>query len=521
MIKFSILTFLILGVTYGFSRDFSSKDGFNPLNVVDMIVTKGYPVESYEVQTEDGYLLTMHRIPYGKTNESGPAPNKPVVFLQHGLLSSSTDWVVIGPDNGALGYLLADAGYDVWMGNARGNVWSRKHVSLNPDNPLTRHQFWDFSWHEMAIYDIPAMIDFILKTTGRTKLHYVGHSQGTTVLFVMLSLKPQYNDKLLSAQALAPIAFMSHLKSPFIRAIAPFNSFDLFTKLIGADEFAPTNEAFELGGYLACQDASPIQDLCSNIIFIICGFNSQQLNETIIPTFLENSPAGASTKQFAHYGQVYNSGKFCQYDYGPVTNMIKYKSATPPDYPLDQITAPIALYYSDNDWLNAVVDVMILVSKLSNNDNFIGAFRVADPNFNHMDYLLAIDTIIPTFLANAPAGASTKQFAHYGQLVNSGNFCQYDYGSVTNMIKYKSATPPAYPLDQITAPIALYYSDNDWLSAVVDVMNLVSKLSNNDNFIGAFHVADPNFNHLDYLLAIDVKFLVYDDVINIIKIHDE
>uniref|UniRef100_A0A7G3B1V7 Putative triglyceride lipase-cholesterol esterase n=1 Tax=Lutzomyia longipalpis TaxID=7200 RepID=A0A7G3B1V7_LUTLO len=302
MIKFSILTFLILGVTYGFSRDFSSKDGFNPLNVVDMIVSKGYPVESYEVQTEDGYLLTMHRIPYGRTNESGPAPNKPVVFLQHGLLSSSTDWVVIGPDNGALGYLLADAGYDVWMGNARGNVWSRKHVSLNPDNPLTRHQFWDFSWHEIAIYDIPAMIDFILKTTGRAKLHYVGHSQGTTVLFVMLSLKPQYSDKLLSAQALAPVAFMSHLESPFVQAIAPLvNPLDLLTNLLGVDEFAPTNEAFELGGYLACQDASPIQGLCSNILFLMFGFDPPQLNETIIPTFLANAPAGASTKQFAHY----------------------------------------------------------------------------------------------------------------------------------------------------------------------------------------------------------------------------
>lgn len=33
----------------------------------------------------------------------------------------------------------------------------------------------------MAKYDLPATIDFILKKTGQEKLHYVGHSQGTTI----------------------------------------------------------------------------------------------------------------------------------------------------------------------------------------------------------------------------------------------------------------------------------------------------------------------------------------------------
>lgn len=57
-------------------------------------------------------------------------------------------------------------------------------------------KFWDFSWHEIGIFDIPASIDYILKYTNQTKLSYVGHSQGVTSFFVMLSELPEYNDKI-------------------------------------------------------------------------------------------------------------------------------------------------------------------------------------------------------------------------------------------------------------------------------------------------------------------------------------
>lgn len=38
-----------------------------------------------------------------------------------------------------------------------------------------------FSFHEIAIYDIPATIDFILMKTRQEKLYYIGHSQGGTL----------------------------------------------------------------------------------------------------------------------------------------------------------------------------------------------------------------------------------------------------------------------------------------------------------------------------------------------------
>lgn len=126
-------------------------------------------------------------------------------------------------------YLLADLGYDVWLGNARGNRYSRTHITFNPDGGRSdRRRFWEFSWHQVGTIDLPRMIDHVIEQTGVERIHYIGHSQGTTSFFVMASERPEYNDKIIAMQALAPVAFMSNLRSPIIRAAGAFlNTLDV------------------------------------------------------------------------------------------------------------------------------------------------------------------------------------------------------------------------------------------------------------------------------------------------------
>ena len=140
--------------------------------------------------TEDGYILALHRIPHGKGAD--PAVQRPVIFVQHGLLCSSADWVVSDPAKG-LGYILADAGYDVWLGNYRGNTYSRNHTVLDPEH--TRSGFWDFTWDEMAKFDLPTMIEYVLETTGEQELFYAGHSMGTTGFMAMHHYRPDIGEK--------------------------------------------------------------------------------------------------------------------------------------------------------------------------------------------------------------------------------------------------------------------------------------------------------------------------------------
>ena len=92
------------------------------------------------------------------------------------------------------GYILADAGYDVWLGNYRGNTYSRNHTFLNPD-ALLNHKFWDFTWDEMAKYDIPSMVEKVLEVTGEEEIFYAGHSMGTTAFMAMGHYRPDILDR--------------------------------------------------------------------------------------------------------------------------------------------------------------------------------------------------------------------------------------------------------------------------------------------------------------------------------------
>lgn len=125
--------------------------------------------------------------------------------------------------------------------------------------------------------------------------------------------------------------------------------------------------------------------------------------------------------------------------------------------------------------------------------------------------------MLPVIAGHTPAGASTNQLVHYGQLLRNGLFRQFDHGYVSNLIAHGSMRPPAYNLRNVRAAVALHYSANDWLAAVVDVEELHQNLP---NVIGKFLVPDLNFNHLDFVWAIDVEVLLYRRMFNIMRLAE-
>lgn len=86
-----------------------------------------------------------------------------VIYLQHGLVDSSDGFIAnAGPsEDMAPAFYYANQGFDVWLGNMRGNDYSLEHESLSYKDKA----FWDFSYHEMAVHDLPAAFQYIYDTT--------------------------------------------------------------------------------------------------------------------------------------------------------------------------------------------------------------------------------------------------------------------------------------------------------------------------------------------------------------------
>uniref|UniRef100_A0A8C3PF37 Partial AB-hydrolase lipase domain-containing protein n=1 Tax=Chrysemys picta bellii TaxID=8478 RepID=A0A8C3PF37_CHRPI len=328
------------------------------MNVTEIIRYHGYPSEEYEVTTEDGYILSLNRIPGGKNRQ------KPVVFLQHPLLGDATHWIS-NLDNNSLGFVLADAGFDVWMGNSRGNTWSIKHKTLKPD----QQKFWEFSFDEMGKYDIPAVLYFAMNKTGQKELYYVGHSEGTTLGFVAFSIRPDLAQRIKMFFALGPVATITFAKSPAIKfACLP----ETLLKVCHSSTYRDRLLA-----------STPPDLLCLKRI----AKNSSGNPWSRLAMYVGHSPAGTSVQNILHWRQVLYSKQLQAYDYGSKEkNMEKYNQTTPPIYKIEELKMPIAIWSGGRDLFADPKDVAALLGRITNL-----IYHKHFPEWEHLDFTWGLD----------------------------------------------------------------------------------------------------------------------------------
>ncbi|KAF2214908.1 hypothetical protein CERZMDRAFT_82801 [Cercospora zeae-maydis SCOH1-5] len=219
----------------------------------------GLDAETYEVQTEDGFLIELIHIVNPRDDQASPSrghgPRGPDVFragcnvssfagtegrkkypvlLMHGLLQSAGAFCC--NDDDSLAFYLAKSGYDVWLGNNRCG-FTPKHTSLSYGDP----RMWAWNIRQMGVMDLPALVSRVLAETGFPKLALIAHSQGTTQTFVALAKeqRPDLGEKISVFCALAPAAYAGPLIGKFyfkiMRAVNPA----LFRMIFGIHSFIP------------------------------------------------------------------------------------------------------------------------------------------------------------------------------------------------------------------------------------------------------------------------------------------
>jgi len=348
----------------------------------------GYQSESHVVQTKDGYLLGLHRLPNARgesTAHPGTRTRKPVVYLHHGLLMNSEVWVCLTDAERCLPFILVDAGYDVWFGNNRGNKYSKKSIYSTPNQT----KFWNYSIDDFCLYDIPDSIEYILSLTKNKSLSYVGFSQGTAQAFAALSIHPALNDKVDIFIALAPAMAPAGLQQPIVDALMKASP-TLMYLFFGRKSILPSTVFWQ--SILYPPIFVKVIDTALTLLFNWRGGNISLSQKIAAYAHLYSY---TSTKSVVHWFQIMRNAGFQMYDdevQAPVSFLGK-KFYHPAKFPTRNIVTPIFLLYGEID---SLVDIDVMLAELPKHTTYQGV-----PNHEHLDMLWGHDVhevVIPHVL---------------------------------------------------------------------------------------------------------------------------
>jgi lysosomal acid lipase/cholesteryl ester hydrolase len=348
--------------------------------IEEIITSKGFKCEKHLVKTEDGYNLTIFRIP-GNKNCSDGSGLQPVL-LQHGVFDSSDCWVCNGEYN-SVAFLLASHNFDVWLSNSRGNKYCKSHDKYNSDS----FEFWQYSFHDLGLYDIPAVIEYINQVNkSGEKIIYFGHSQGTTLMFSgMVEKYDFYKKNIKLFVALAPIARLNHLGSTLLNILKSM-SLHKYMSNNGIYELCPQSEGTSNCLSYLRKNANGFTNF---FISLISDSNSKECNDqNALSVYFKHYPCGTSLKCLEHYIHIIEAKKFIHYDYGKEANYNIYHQRNPKEYDLSVIKdIPIMLITGDKDKLATIDDVRWLYNELKSNVIY---FNI-ESNMGHLSFICGKD----------------------------------------------------------------------------------------------------------------------------------
>ncbi|GBF94026.1 lipase member J [Raphidocelis subcapitata] len=363
----------------------------------DLVLPRGYPLESYPVETADGHVLRLYRIPHGAKNATRPGP-RPAVLLHHGITCASSSFTCLDPES-SMGFYLADAGFDVWLANTRGSTYSRGHRTRRD----TDTAYWAFSMDELALVDLPAQIDFVLSTAGQPSLGLVGHSQGSTLPIMLLSSKPEYNSKVWLLTLLGAVTSVKDVAAPFLKQQAQTESARKFLAGAGVGGFIPSQVTSP--ALTGCKRSAHNLGWCLDLTNFAFFGPSKLTRAEDVPVILSIWPSGVSTRNLQHWSQMYHDrrlppGGLRMFDFGqscgmpsggPVAysetcNSAMYGQDEAPEYDQSNVTARVAIFEGELDLMAPPKAVDTMVSRLD------GARHVYNKHFKgvaHMDFVWA------------------------------------------------------------------------------------------------------------------------------------
>ncbi|KAJ9155634.1 Ab-hydrolase associated lipase region [Pleurostoma richardsiae] len=353
----------------------------NASDFVELCAMFGYSAEEHVMQTKDGFLLGLHRLAWKRGEDTNTSVKKRVIYLHHGLLMNSEVWVCLTDAQRSLPFVLADRGFDVWLGNNRGNKYSKKSVHAAP----TTLKFWDFSIDEFAFHDIPDSIAYILETTGQKSLSYIGFSQGTAQAFAALSIHPKLNQQVNVFIALAPAMSPAGLSNGIVDALVKASPQVLFL-LFGRRSILSSATMWE--SILYPPIFVKLIDLGLSFLF---NWKTENISTSQKLAAYPHLYSFTSTKSVVHWFQIIRNKSFQMYDddVHPPLSLGSSKYTKVARYPTRNIKTPVVLVYGGSD---SLVDIKVMLRELPQQ-----TVATEIPHYEHLDFLWARDVETQVF----------------------------------------------------------------------------------------------------------------------------
>jgi len=323
------------------------------------------------------------------------------VLFNHGLLDSSDSWIV-NDEKQAPGFLIANHGFDCWFVNNRGNKYSTEHENPKYNSSDSNSIYWDFSWQDMSIHDVPAAIQYVAEKTGQ-KVHYVGHSEGCTIMFAALARRdPVVLAHLNKFIALAPAVFLQHSTSILVEIGGWLKAGSLLAEF---DAFLDRKKF----GWMSDSSRTLWENICV-ILLEVCIARVRLLSDAKtgvdnvhrFPVTSGHYPAGSSVQNILYWSQMFNNKNFQMFDYGKQQNIQVYGTAVPPIYDLGQITEPVYMFVGQYDELASPADTATLRSKLTGSSHV--EYRTYP--LGHASFIWALD--VATYVNDVVAVIQAK-----------------------------------------------------------------------------------------------------------------
>ncbi|XP_075550501.1 lysosomal acid lipase/cholesteryl ester hydrolase-like [Dermacentor variabilis] len=116
------------------------------------------------------------------------------------------------------------------------------------------------------------------------------------------------------------------------------------------------------------------------------------------------------------------------------------------------------------------------------------------------------------YLCHIPAGTSTKNVIHFGQLVGSKRPQKFDYGSSKNLQVYGQRKPPEYNLSRVTTDVGIFWSEGDQFVTPREVYELRCALG--ARVKREWYIGDPFFTHLHFFIGLASRKYLFNNLLD-------